>query len=251
MMNFNFIHYFWIIVFLSISTTANLRGEKYKTLHIQTNDTIYSSSEGRSIIENYGIKSTNSLRIENGEIAFLYSKISAHTAIGSSAPPGYTGGEKAAIITKIVADYDFIDENKTLTSMNVWTSSTSLFTGYSAISSDMLTNRPLIGPCKIYVYLRPTIRRPDGISSWYGYTGSSDGPFFFHASKGAVTFRVLGSPDSESVSTKKFATVIPENSSGNVNIILEQSTDLINWTAANPGSYPPSTSKRFFRVRAE
>jgi len=49
----------------------------------------------------------------------------------------------------------------------------------------------------------------------------------------------------------KFATVIPENSDGNVSIILEQSTDLINWTAASPGVFPPSTAKRFFRVRSE
>jgi len=46
-------------------------------------------------------------------------------------------------------------------------------------------------------------------------------------------------------------TVIPENSSGNVNIILEQSTDLVNWTAVDPGSFAPSTVKRFFRVRAQ
>ena len=46
-------------------------------------------------------------------------------------------------------------------------------------------------------------------------------------------------------------TVIPENSSGNVNIILEQSTDLVNWTAVDPGSFAPSTAKRFFRVRAQ
>jgi len=45
--------------------------------------------------------------------------------------------------------------------------------------------------------------------------------------------------------------VIPENSSGNVDIILEQSTDLINWSAVNPGSFPPSTAKRFFRVRSQ
>jgi hypothetical protein len=49
----------------------------------------------------------------------------------------------------------------------------------------------------------------------------------------------------------KFATVIPENSDGNVSIILEQSTDLINWTSATPGVFAPSTSKRFFRVRSE
>ncbi len=44
--------------------------------------------------------------------------------------------------------------------------------------------------------------------------------------------------------------VIPENSAGPVEIILESSTDLITWTAANPGTYGSSTEKRFFRVRA-
>lgn len=43
--------------------------------------------------------------------------------------------------------------------------------------------------------------------------------------------------------------VIPENAAANADVILEQSTDLINWTAALPGSYAPSTAKRFFRVR--
>lgn len=54
---------------------------------------------------------------------------------------------------------------------------------------------------------------------------------------------------SETSSTAKYATVIPENAKTNVSVILEQSTDLVNWTAANPGDFTPSTSKRFFRVR--
>jgi hypothetical protein len=49
--------------------------------------------------------------------------------------------------------------------------------------------------------------------------------------------------------TAKYATVIPENAKTNVSVILEQSTDLVNWTAANPGDFTPSSSKRFFRVR--
>ena len=49
--------------------------------------------------------------------------------------------------------------------------------------------------------------------------------------------------------TAKYASVIPENAKTNVSVILEQSTDLVSWTAANPGDFSPSTSKRFFRVR--
>jgi hypothetical protein len=47
------------------------------------------------------------------------------------------------------------------------------------------------------------------------------------------------------------AIVIPASATGNVQVILESSTDLLNWTAANPGTYGPSAAtNRFFRVRA-
>ena len=35
-----------------------------------------------------------------------------------------------------------------------------------------------------------------------------------------------------------------------VEIIMESSKDLINWTRAEPGTYGADTPKRFFRVRA-
>ena len=44
--------------------------------------------------------------------------------------------------------------------------------------------------------------------------------------------------------------VIPTDATGPVEIILESSEDLITWTAANPGAYGSSTTKRFFRVRS-
>lgn len=47
------------------------------------------------------------------------------------------------------------------------------------------------------------------------------------------------------------AVVIPSNATGNVQIILESSPDLVNWTAASPGIYAASSAtNRFFRVRA-
>jgi len=47
------------------------------------------------------------------------------------------------------------------------------------------------------------------------------------------------------------AIVIPASATGNVQINLESSPDLVNWTAANPGTYGPSAAtNRFFRVRA-
>jgi hypothetical protein len=51
--------------------------------------------------------------------------------------------------------------------------------------------------------------------------------------------------------TPSNAVVVPADSGGPVNIILESSTDLITWTPALPGAYGTSTEKRFFRVRAE
>jgi hypothetical protein len=50
--------------------------------------------------------------------------------------------------------------------------------------------------------------------------------------------------------TPQNTVVIPENATGNVQIILESSTDMITWTAATPGSYGSSTQRRFFRIRA-
>ena len=47
------------------------------------------------------------------------------------------------------------------------------------------------------------------------------------------------------------AIVIPASVTGNVQIILESSPDLVNWTASNPGTYGASAAtNRFFRVRA-
>lgn len=47
------------------------------------------------------------------------------------------------------------------------------------------------------------------------------------------------------------AIVIPASTTGNVQIILESSPDLVNWNAANPGTYGASAgTNRFFRVRA-
>lgn len=44
--------------------------------------------------------------------------------------------------------------------------------------------------------------------------------------------------------------VIPADSAGPVEIILESSSDLVTWTGAVPGTYGTATTKRFFRLRA-
>ncbi len=44
--------------------------------------------------------------------------------------------------------------------------------------------------------------------------------------------------------------VIPEDAAGPVTMVMESSTDMVTWTAANPGTYGTSTPRRFFRIRA-
>jgi hypothetical protein len=46
------------------------------------------------------------------------------------------------------------------------------------------------------------------------------------------------------------AVVVPSNAVGDVDVLLEQSNDMITWTQCLPGTYNASTQKRFFRVRA-
>ncbi|HEX9046628.1 MAG TPA: hypothetical protein VF988_06345 [Verrucomicrobiae bacterium] len=46
------------------------------------------------------------------------------------------------------------------------------------------------------------------------------------------------------------AVVIPSDATGPVQIILESSSDLVNWTSSLPGTYGNTYSNRFFRVRA-
>jgi hypothetical protein len=42
---------------------------------------------------------------------------------------------------------------------------------------------------------------------------------------------------------------VPQEAGSNFDVILEQSSDLVNWTPANPGTYSGAETKRFFRTR--
>ena len=70
---------------------------------------------------------------------------------------------------------------------------------------------------------------------------------------GWATFQIT-TPASASVTSNYVpadAIVIPSTATGNVQIILESSPDLVNWTAASPGTYSATgATNRFFRVRA-
>jgi len=65
----------------------------------------------------------------------------------------------------------------------------------------------------------------------------------------SIPYRITNPTSAASVVPSN-AVVIPTNSAGNVQIILESSTDLVNWVNATPGTYGSSTQSRFFRVRA-
>ncbi|HEY5298634.1 MAG TPA: hypothetical protein VIK59_12005 [Verrucomicrobiae bacterium] len=63
----------------------------------------------------------------------------------------------------------------------------------------------------------------------------------------------VSTPNTVSSSTfvPRTAVVIPADSGGSVNIILESSPDLINWYPSLPGSYGANYTNRFFRVVAQ
>jgi hypothetical protein len=70
---------------------------------------------------------------------------------------------------------------------------------------------------------------------------------------GAATFQITTPATATVISNyvPADAIVIPSSATGNVQIILESSPDLVNWTAASPGTYGASAgTNRFFRVRA-
>lgn len=43
--------------------------------------------------------------------------------------------------------------------------------------------------------------------------------------------------------------VLPANVTTTSNVVLEYSTDMVNWTPVTPGSYAESAEDQFFRVR--
>ena len=49
--------------------------------------------------------------------------------------------------------------------------------------------------------------------------------------------------------TASNATVIPQEAGTTWQVILEASTDLVNWTPVPPGDCPSASLQRFFRTR--
>lgn len=85
------------------------------------------------------------------------------------------------------------------------------------------------------------------------FTGLTSITVATNPNPGAVTFQIITPASANVVSNyvPADAIVIPASATGNVQIILESSPDLVNWTAASPGTYGASSAtNRFFRVRA-
>jgi len=67
---------------------------------------------------------------------------------------------------------------------------------------------------------------------------------------GPVLCTLVSTPVNQVNFTPNNAVVIPDDASGAVNIIMESSPDMVNWTPALPGTYGTTATNRFFRVRA-
>lgn len=250
----------FFLMFLLLGLGSITWGERYETVFVSTEDTpLMTNSEGRNYLKSSSCFSEKSLNIQNGEIAYIFSS-------GAQTRPNGTSesnkGVKNPFVGGVYINKEGLDTNTSITTWNPFTNTWP--SSNSVAGSNISSSTPIVGPAEIKVYLKPwssrfktkdgSLNKNEGVSTgewesnyYNSYYKTRVEYWDFKASEGFVTFRIVGS---EQAPSKKFATVIPENASGNVRIVLEQSTDLINWSSANPGIFPPSTSKRFFRVRS-
>ena len=206
-------------------------------LSVQTDNTSVMSHENAKNYLSSTEVCSNSFTIEDGESAYIFSAVANER---SNATFSYSeNNEPKGAYVSLLVNINGLDDNNTLGYFNP-----------STLQGGSLNNnaQPIPGPATIRIFIKPSSRRQYDSSSGDYWNLSNRGNWDFGASEGFVTFRIVGA---EQAPSKKFATVIPENATTNVRVILEQSTDLINWTAASPGVFPPSTAKRFFRVRSE
>jgi hypothetical protein len=91
---------------------------------------------------------------------------------------------------------------------------------------------------------KPLIVGPATLEIVQSYTGASSQQLATF-----ITYRKINQQLSPAT-TPSNTVVIPTDAIGPVEIVMESSVDLVNWTAATPGTYGASTEKRFFRLRA-
>ena len=111
-------------------------------------------------------------------------------------------------------------------------------TWYNAINLN--TGGTVAGPAFVRAFQRTDINTP-------GYS-----PIWTYAT--VLQYKLQRTENSETNTSANIipsaAVVVPSNATGDVDVLLEQSTDMITWTQCLPGTYNASTQKRFFRVRA-
>ena len=236
----------FVFLFSLVGLGSFALGERYETVFIYTDDQDEMNKENAKIyLESSACVSAQSLTVPEGQVAYIFSSGAVGKPSGTISYTAVT----SAFITGVLVNKQGLDENLTFSS---WDAKNTNFA--STINSTLPNNinsgdsPPISGPCTIKIICKPLSARSSTWATNTAWLRSDGGSWDFQASEGYVTFRIVGS---EQAPSKKFATVIPENASGNIRIVLEQSTDLINWTAASPGVFPPSTAKRFFRVRSE
>jgi hypothetical protein len=233
----------FVFLFSLVGLGSFVWGERYETVIVKTDDTAtMSHAAAVTYLKSNACMSTQVLQIPEGEVAYVFST-GAVTRPGSSAPQ-YTYQSQLPWVGALSVDIDGLDSNQTLGIPYSNLGATNLSSGNISTNT-----QPISGPATVRVIIKPRNARQSNYNSGIGYwSHSGANNWDFQASEGYVTFRIVGS---EQEPSKKFATVIPENASTNIRVVLEQSTDLINWTTAAPGVFPPSTAKRFFRVRSE
>jgi hypothetical protein len=240
----------FVFLFSLLGVGSFAWGERYETVFVYTEDTATMNHNDAAVyLQSNSCISTNSLQIAQGEVAYVFSS-------GANTKPNASTELQRlvwrSVVPSILVDINGLESNQTI--KKNWSPDSHSWASSNAVEPLNIDQNagPIVGPASLKIVIKPWSAR-----SYTGYGSdnqelnrwsySSYGNWDFKASEGFVTFRIVGA---EQVPSKKFATVIPENASGNVRIVLEQSTDLINWSSANPGVFSPSTSKRFFRVRS-
>jgi hypothetical protein len=128
--------------------------------------------------------------------------------------------------------------------------------GYNFTSNQIVSITSFIGP-SMYVNLYST----NNITTFLSLSNSFSLPITFTGltsigvgsgvgTAGLVTLTIL-TPITNSVAyTPANSVVIPTDAKGDVQIILQSSSDLVNWIPSLPGTYGSTYSNRFFRVVA-
>lgn len=132
---------------------------------------------------------------------------------------------------KIIEFHDFFYNRRFTTSLDFGDGINIEVTNFTDSQFDIFLigkEKSYVGPLTVSMSLDGNLDNGDYLLTWY---------------------RLVNNPD-DLATTPQGSVVIPEDLDGPITITLESSTDLKNWTTANPGSYGTSSQRRYFRLRA-